>query len=180
MDTMTGGRRRLALALFGAAATLALTAAPYGIGADGFAPQAATAAPGNKGGSNSDRGNSGNSGSGNSGSDKSGRGHSAGDKGNSGNKGRGGETSPGTGPGPASTERGGATSNSGRRGNEYVNPQTGTRLEIDGSNVEVVHRDGIREEIAGGRYRMRDAQGRLIIERIATESDRGRFRAMVR
>ncbi|MCT7374187.1 hypothetical protein [Chelativorans salis] len=52
---------------------------------------------------------------------------------------------------------------------------------IEEANVEVQYSNGMREEIRGGRYEMTDAQGRVIINRPATESDHTRLlRAMGR
>ncbi len=42
-------------------------------------------------------------------------------------------------------------------------------------NVELVYPEGFREEISNGRYVMRDAQGRTIISRRATDGDRSRL-----
>jgi hypothetical protein len=39
----------------------------------------------------------------------------------------------------------------------------------------VRHSDGITERIEGGRYEMRDARGRTIINRAATPADRARL-----
>jgi hypothetical protein len=197
---MMAGRRRLATALLGATAALVLAAAPLGVGANGFSTHA-LAAPAGAGGAssgnsgkgagngNSGIGNAGNSGKSSSGRDSSGKGNSG--KGNAGGdagKANSGNASPGNaGPGsgdPAAQRAGGAAarfdSDFGSAPNEHVNPVTGTMIEINGSNVEVLHRDGFREEIVDGRYSMNDAQGRLIVERSATESDRARFRAMLR
>ena len=67
----------------------------------------------------------------------------------------------------------------GRRSNEHVNPATGDKVEINGSNIEVLHPDGSKEEIEDGRYEKKDPSGRTVIERRATESDRARLRAMI-
>jgi hypothetical protein len=67
---------------------------------------------------------------------------------------------------------------SGRRGAEHINPATGDKVEIEGSNIEVRHADGTKEEIENGRYEMKDRNGRTIIERRATEVDRARLMAL--
>lgn len=47
-------------------------------------------------------------------------------------------------------------------------------------NVELRHGNGVREKIANGQYEMRDARGRTIINRRATNADRKRFRGTAR
>jgi len=176
-------------------------AAPAGAGGASSGNSGKGAGNGNSGiGKSGNAGNSGKSSSGRDSSGKGGSGKGAGngnsDIGNAGNSGKGnagkansGSASPGNaGPGsgdPAAGQRAGGAaarfgSDFGSAANEHVNPVTGTMIEINGSNVEVLHRDGFREEIVDGRYSMNDAQGRLIVERSATESDRARFRAMLR
>ena len=60
-----------------------------------------------------------------------------------------------------------------------MNLATGNKIKVDGPNIEVVHPDGMKEEIANDRYEMNDAKGRTIINRRATASDRARLRAMI-
>jgi hypothetical protein len=60
---------------------------------------------------------------------------------------------------------------------EHVNPATGARVEIEGNNIEVVHADGTKEEIENGRFEQKNAQGRTIVERAATQADFARLRA---
>jgi len=184
-------RRKLANALAGAVVGLLLAAAPFGIDVDGWSTEAAAAPAGagqgnggnngSPGGSNSGGGNAGgNSGGSQAGSNSSGK---SSDK--AGNRGRGTEVFPRFGFGLGWGNRGTLLPSTifsddfGRRSNEHINPVTGIRIEINGSNVEVLHLDGIFEEITDGRYRMNDAQGRMIIERNATEGDRARVRAMI-
>lgn len=57
-------------------------------------------------------------------------------------------------------------------------PQTGDRVEIDGNSIEVIHPDGTKEEIKNGVYEMKDARGRTIVERRATQADVDRLMAM--
>jgi hypothetical protein len=197
-------RKTFATALFGAVATLAV-AAPFWTGVSGLSSEA-VAAPGGSGqggsgrsGGNSDTGNSdkghsggksgnansdkGNSGKGDPGTGDSGKGDSRSGAG-TGGKGRDGGTASDGSANGAKSDTGRPASKSddgfGQRGNQHINSVTGTRVKINGSDVEVLHLDGIREEITDGRYRMNDAQGRLIIGRPATEGDRARFRAMIR
>ncbi|MCY1334061.1 hypothetical protein D9M69_198060 [compost metagenome] len=72
----------------------------------------------------------------------------------------------GNGGGNAGGNSGGnSKSNSSGRGNAKAN----------GHNVGVRHEGGISEEIVNGRYIMKDARGRTIINRRATENDRKRI-----
>ena len=41
---------------------------------------------------------------------------------------------------------------------------------------QVIHRNGLREELGNGRYRMKDAKGRTIVDRRATNKDSTRMR----
>jgi hypothetical protein len=50
-----------------------------------------------------------------------------------------------------------------------------TDVPIEEANVEVQYSNGMREEIRDGRYEMTDVQGRIIINRPATESDYARL-----
>ncbi|MDI6024736.1 hypothetical protein QBK99_00725 [Corticibacterium sp. UT-5YL-CI-8] len=59
-----------------------------------------------------------------------------------------------------------------------VNPKTGDIIERRGRNISVRHSNGIFESIVGAVYEMRDAQGRRIIRRPATNADRARLAAM--
>lgn len=63
-------------------------------------------------------------------------------------------------------------------GDHHVNPSTGDRVEVDGDNIQVLHPDGTKEEIDGGVYEMKDARGRTIIERRATQADIDRLAAL--
>lgn len=60
----------------------------------------------------------------------------------------------------------------------HVNPETGDRVEVEGDHIEVLHTDGTKEEIDGGVYEMKDARGRTIIERRATQADVDRLMAL--
>lgn len=63
-------------------------------------------------------------------------------------------------------------------GDHRVNPSTGDRVEVDGDNIQVLHPDGTKEEIDSGVYEMKDARGRTIIERRATQADIDRLTAL--
>jgi hypothetical protein len=162
-------RRHLALALLGASTALAVVAAPYQLTAMGFAPAAALAEDGE--GSDHDGGES----SGHDGGESSD--HDGGES--SDHDSDGGES--GSDGGDDSSDRSGDDDNGGddgRDGAEHVNSATGDKVEINGSNIEVEHPDGTKEEIERGRYEMKDASGRTIVERPATDADRARLEAM--
>jgi hypothetical protein len=133
---------------------LALTIAPYRVTFDGGAGAAkvvfavAHAEDGGGEGGGGEGGGGGGAGSGGSGGDDGG-----GDDG--GGTGTGTDTDTGTG---------------------YVDPATDDRVEVHGSTIKVVHPDGISERIENGRFKMKDAQDRTIIERAATAADRKRLR----
>ena len=55
--------------------------------------------------------------------------------------------------------------------------ETGDTVTVSPNAIELRHRNGISERITKGRYQMWDAQGRTIIDRRATSSDRVRLRA---
>ena len=61
-----------------------------------------------------------------------------------------------------------------------VNSVTQDRVRLDGPNIQVLHRNGMTETVNGGRYEMKDARGRTIINRPATSQDRARLYAMKR
>ena len=63
-------------------------------------------------------------------------------------------------------------------GDEHVNPATGVRVEIEGNNIEVEFPDGTKEEIEAGRFERKNALGRTIVERPATQADFVRLRAL--
>ncbi len=165
-----------------ASSALALALAPWHVTFDGVPGIAvATAKAGN--GNGNGGGNGGNGGGGNSGSAGGSNSGSAGgsNSGNGGNNGNGqgdnsgnsnaGGNNPNAGPGNNSGK--GNTDPSGK--NSYTNAATGDTLSIDGDKVTVVHRNGMKEEVQNGRFEMKDAQGRTIIERQATEEDLSRL-----
>jgi hypothetical protein len=145
-------RKELVFALLGALVTVGLVAAPYRITLAGFLPELLPQTAIAKDGQ---------SGKGN-GSDKGGGGKS-------GQHGGGSQSSNGKNPGDEF----------GPGSNEYANPATGNKIRLKGSNIEVMHPDGIKEEIVNGRYEMNDAKGRTIIKRPVTGSDRARLRTMI-
>lgn len=133
------------------AAALALTIAPYQIVLDGSISGIHTASAYAKGGGNSGGGggNGGNSGGGNGGNSGNG---------NSGNSGKSG-------------------SNQGKSGS-HVNAKTGDKVDVTGNKITVRHPDGITEKLENGRFSMKDALGRTIIDRQATPADADRLKAL--
>nr|WP_189502209.1 hypothetical protein [Mesorhizobium sp. M00.F.Ca.ET.216.01.1.1] len=140
-----------------ASTALALTIAPCHVAFDGAAKIAAASAYADDGSS---------TGGGEGGGDGAG---SGGDTGGGG--GGGGDTGGGGGGG------GGSDGNS-ATGNGQVNPATGDRVRVHGHAIEVVHADGIREKIENGRFEMKDALGRTIVERAATAADFSRLQGL--
>ena len=63
-------------------------------------------------------------------------------------------------------------------GGQAVNPSTRDRVKVDGPNVEVLHRNGMKETVTDGRYEMKDSRGRTIVNRPATGADTTRLRGM--
>jgi rRNA maturation protein Nop10 len=125
---------------------------------------------GGNGGGNGGNSGGGNSG-GNSGGGNSGNGNSGNGNGNSGNNGN--SNGNGTG-GPAP----GQGVSSGVEGATHVNETTGDKVTVDGSSIHVQHPDGFSETVTAGRYRMNDALGRTIVDRVARPADVARLRSL--
>jgi hypothetical protein len=115
------------------------------------------------------------------------------DGGNSGGKGggngnsNGGESGSGSGAdGKGNNGKDGKNDNADKSGDEKgttVNqstPDTRENVEVDGSSIEVRHANGMSEKIEAGRYTMKDAKGRTIINRTATNSDQSRLQSFAR
>lgn len=147
-------RRFIRLALL-ASTALALTAAPYQLNLHAVAKigPAAAYAKGEGGG----EGHGGGSGSGGN----SGPGGGGDDGGNSGSSGH--------------DNGAGDNHDANDEGHEHVNPTTGDKVEVDGNKVEVTHPDGTKEEVENGKFEMKDATGRTIVERPATPADIARL-----
>ncbi|MDX8512628.1 hypothetical protein [Mesorhizobium captivum] len=111
---------------------------------------------GNGGGGNGGGGNGGGNG-----------GNSGGNSGNSNAGGGNANAGPGNNSGKGNTSPGSKAS--------HVNATTGDTVEVDGTKITVVHRNGMKEEIENGRFEMTDAQGRTIVERKATQADLARL-----
>ena len=147
-----------------ASTALALTAAPYHLSLGSLAkigPAGAYAK--SEGGSGGGDGHGGNSGSGGGSSGSS-----------------GGNSGPGGGDDGGNSGRGGGDDDAGddHGGQEHVNPATGDKIEIAGNNIEVTHPDGTKEEIENGRFEMKDATGRTVVERPATPQDIARLQGL--
>ena len=91
-----------------------------------------------------------------------------------GNTGDGGGNSGSKSGGNAGGSKGGGNAG-GTSGNKR-----GGNVAIDGSAMEVRHSNGMSERIKDGRYVMKDAKGRTIINRTATTADQSRLRSFVR
>ncbi|WP_181178610.1 hypothetical protein, partial [Mesorhizobium sp. B4-1-3] len=113
---------------------------------------------GNSGGNNGNSG--GNNGNGNNGSDN-GNGNSGSDNGN-GNKGKNSNAS--------------ATSTADV--DDHVNALTGDKVEATRTKIEVTHRNGMKEKVENGRFRMEDKYGRTIVDRKATMADLNRLKSL--
>ncbi|MES0027513.1 hypothetical protein [Mesorhizobium sp. M0040] len=143
--------------------TFILVVSPYRVVVDGssqpLGPQAAWAKDGGNGNGN---GNSGNSG------------------GNSGNS----NSNAGAGKGKAKSQDDNLPDpapavNPDSKPKLFVNASTGDRVEVSGPSIGVVHSNGLSERIDSDQYEMRDAEGRIIIRRLATRSDRDRLLGMI-
>ena len=101
--------------------------------------------------------------------------------GNNGSKGGG---NAGGKAGSDSGGRGGKSNSAGNTGNAQggnVNQSTPAEsVAIDGATMEVRHWNGMSERIKDGRYVMKDAKGRTIINRTATTSDQSRLQSFNR
>ncbi|TRC82745.1 hypothetical protein FJV80_20725 [Mesorhizobium sp. WSM4310] len=168
--SITARCRRLTLV---SAAALALTIVPYRIALHGSAPgiDAASAQAGNGNGGNGG-GNGGNGGNGGGGNGGNSGGGSGGNSGGNGNANGGNSATDGSGDNSASG-KGQST-----KGASHVNGTTGDKVEVSGNKITVTHPDGITEKIENGRFRMKDALGRTIIDRRATPADVSRLKAL--
>lgn len=159
-------RRKFLLATIGAPAAAISVAAPFELTISGPIPSLETQAAraqgkgGGQGGGGNGNGSSGAGGNGNSG---------AGDGGNSNN---GGDSSA-----PNSSN---SDNSSAGKGGEDGGGSRGQSESIDGSTIEVHHSNGMREMVGNGHYVMTDAQGRTIVNRAATPSDRARLQGMIK
>ncbi len=184
--------------VFGPPLALAIALAPVSLSVDGSdlkivaAKSYAESGSGSSGSGSSGSGSSGSgssgsgsSGSGSSGSGSSGSGSSGSGSGGSGSGGSGSSHGGTSGSGGGHDDHGGddrgrnGDDDGGRHGAEHVN-SAGQKVERRGNNIEVVHASGIKEEIEGGVYEMKDAKGRTIVERRATSADIARLSGFLR
>ena len=86
----------------------------------------------------------------------------------------------GNGNGNGGNGKGGKSSSASSRSPESLDPGTGGGRTASGNaiSIGVRHGSGIEEELANGRYVMRDNRGRTIINRAATAADRARIRSL--
>ena len=149
--------------VFGPPLALAIALAPISVSFDGNGLKIAAAKSFAKSGSGSGGSRSG-------GDDHSGDDHSG--------PGRGGDDHSGRGRGGDDRARN-RDDDGARRGAEHITP-AGVKVERRGNNIEVVHANGIKEEIEGGVYERKDANGRTVVERPATAADIARLSGFFR
>ncbi|MDQ1901633.1 hypothetical protein RAH32_14410 [Paracoccus sp. WLY502] len=158
---------------------------------------------GSDNGGGGDRGGDDGGGRGRGGDDGSGHGGGHGRGGDdNGGRGRGGDDGPGDdnggrgrgsddGPGDDHGGRGRGADDRGKddhgrrsagRGGSVGTPPDATpaRYERSDRGIEVTYSDGWREELENGRYELKDAQNRTVVERPATRQDYDRLGAIVR
>lgn len=95
------------------------------------------------------------------------------DGGNGSGKGGGGNGGGGSGKGSGSANSNRSGDNSGGASRK------GAAIEDDTSALGVRHTDGMSEEIRNGRYIMKDARGRTIVNRRANSADAKRLRSLI-
>ncbi|RWL24891.1 MAG: hypothetical protein E5X68_19860 [Mesorhizobium sp.] len=157
---------------------LALVVAPFSLSVDGVVVTKAYAGKGGNGGGNSG-GNGGGNGSGNSGGNgggNSGNGNSGGNSGNGNSGGNSGNSnSNSSGNNSSSNSAGGASA---ADADSHVNAATGDKVEATAGSIQVTHRNGMKETIENGRFRMEDKYGRTIVDRKATMADLNRLNSL--
>ena len=142
---------------------LALVLAPFHLSIDG--PVVAKAYAGKGGNGN---GNGGGNGNGNGGGNN---GNGNGNGGSNGNSNNGNGNSSGN-----SSSK--SNSSSTADVDDHVNAATGDKVEVDANSIQVTHRNGMKERIENGRFRMEDKFGRTIVERKATMADLNRLKSL--
>ncbi|WP_292498858.1 hypothetical protein [Mesorhizobium sp.] len=166
---------------------LALVVAPFSLSVDGVVVTKAYAGKGGNGGGNSGGnggGNSGGNGGGNSGGN-SGNGNSGGNSGNGNSGGNSGNSNSGGNSGNSNSNSSGNNSSSNSAGgasaadaDSHVNAATGDKVEATAGSIQVTHRNGMKETIENGRFRMEDKYGRTIVDRKATMADLNRLNSL--
>ncbi len=117
-------------------------------------------------------GNNGNGRGGNSGNNGKGSGNSAGQGNSKGSDKAGGSQGKSSGPSSNSSQQGRSSASS-------AGSSSSNKAGAPGSRMGVTHRNGFREAVVGGRYRMLDNMGRTIIDRPAVQADLLRLRQLV-
>ncbi|WP_181170403.1 hypothetical protein [Mesorhizobium sp. B2-4-16] len=189
MRASRGGCRLVLPAL----AALALVVTPFSLSIDGLVVTKAYAggkggggSGGGKGGGNSNGGGNsgngnggGNSGNGNSGNSSSAGGSNSGSAGGS-NSGNGGNNGNGNSGGDNGNGNSGKNSSASAAStadvDDHVNALTGDKVEATRNRIQVTHRNGMKEKIENGRFRMEDKYGRTIVDRKATMADLNRLK----
>ncbi|TIO72387.1 MAG: hypothetical protein E5X74_32165 [Mesorhizobium sp.] len=151
---------------------LALVVAPFHLSIDG--PVVAKAYAGKGGNGNGGNGNGGgNNGGGNSGGGNNGNGNSGGNS--SGNSNSGGNSGNSKG---ATNSASNSAASSTADVDDHVNAATGDKVEVSSNGIQVTHRNGMKETVENGRFRMEDKFGRTIVERKATMADLNRLKSL--
>ncbi|MBZ9761502.1 hypothetical protein LB553_11525 [Mesorhizobium sp. CA8] len=196
------GSRRVCRLVLQALTAVALVVAPFSLSVDGLVVTKAYADKGGGGGGNGGGGGKG-GGSGNGGGN-SGNGNGGGNNGNGNggsNSGSAGGSNSGNGGSSGNGNSSGGNSGNGDNGNgnsdngnsgksssagaastadvdDHVNALTGDKVEATRTKIEVTHRNGMKEKIENGRFRMEDKYGRTIIDRKATMADLNRLKSL--
>lgn len=157
---------------------LALVVAPFSLSLDGVVVTKAYAGKGGNGGGNGGNGggNSGGNGGGNSGNGGNSGGNGGNSGGNSGNGNSSGNSN-GNSSGNNSSSNS-ATEASAADVDSHVNAATGDKVEATAGSIQVTHRNGMKETIENGRFRMEDKYGRTIVDRKATMADLNRLKSL--
>lgn len=161
---------------------LALVVAPFHLSIDG--PVVAKAYAGKGGNGNGGNGNGGgNSGGGNNGGGNSGGGNNGNGNGNSGGNSSGNSNSGGNSNSAGNNSgnsKGATNSAAGSTADvaDHVNAATGDKVEVSGNSIQVTHRNGMKETVENGRFRMEDKFGRTIVDRKATVADLNRLNSL--
>ncbi|MDG4876905.1 hypothetical protein P9273_17570 [Mesorhizobium sp. WSM4935] len=176
--------RRSCRLVLRALTALALIVAPFSLSLDGPVVTKAYAGKGGNG-----NGNGGGNGNGNGGGNNgNGNGNSGGNNGN-GNGNSGGNNGNGnSGNSSGDNGNGNNNGNSGKNSStsaasaadvdSHVNALTGDKIEATRTKIQVTHRNGMKEKIENGRFRMEDKYGRTIVDRKATMADLNRLKSL--
>jgi hypothetical protein len=176
-------KRRGCRLVLRALTALALVVAPFSLSVDGVVVTKAYAGKGGNGGGNSGGNGGGNSGGNGGGNSGNGGGNSGGNSGN-GNGNSGGNSGNSNGnSGNSNSSGNNSSSNSAGAASaadvdSHVNAATGDKVEATAGGIQVTHRNGMKETIENGRFRMEDKYGRTIVDRKATMADLNRLNSL--